>query len=55
MGDSFETVTDRMGVVIEGVDAPLIFGMGMCRVSNSIDNGVSQSWVGMSIVNLSSE
>lgn len=45
VSDTFKTITDGMGVVVKGVDAPLVSHMGMVMESDSVNNWISHCGV----------
>jgi len=55
MSYAFETVTERMGVVIKRVDAPFVTNMRMMMEFDSVNNWVSHSRIGMFYVDFGSQ
>lgn len=55
MSNAFNTIAERMSKVVERVDAPFIAYMGMSMESDSINNGISESGIGVFIVDFSSK
>jgi hypothetical protein len=52
MSDAFETIADRVGIVIERVDAPLVTNVGVRMELNSVNDWVSHCCISMLTINL---
>ncbi len=55
MGNPFNRILQRMGEVVEGIDAPLIPGIVMGGVNDTVDERVPHVHIGGGHVDLSPE
>ena len=55
MSNALETITKRMSVVVERIDAPFITNMGMSMVFDSVNNWISESGIRTFIVDFSTK
>ena len=55
VGNTLETIADRVGIVVERVDAPLVTNMRVRMEFNSVYNWISHCRICMLAVNLCSQ
>lgn len=55
MGDAFKRVADGVGVVVEGVDAPLVAYVWVRVELDAVDDWVTHSCIGVFAVDLGSQ